>query len=478
MVIIKNRTLLFSNKEQYIGTPYDNYSTVRTFSLNRVNGNGVDISHLQFYINIGRLDKTENTDELVKEVTDDKIILTWSISEQLLKQPGTAFIGIRAHDLSGVVKWATYPAPVYIGNVLDLPESGEGTLNVLEKLEAKFKAIEETEETRIAAEAEREEAETARKEAERQREENALKLEEEMAAATTAAKEATEETRSATEEANSATKSANDAADRTNEAIESAGRAAEAANTAAQSVDEIKKRAEQAAEAAETATETANSAAENANTKAQLAGEAIEKTNQATESALEAAERANSAASNKADDTLSNAGMAADAKKVGEEITRLDEENADIKAMISDAYSDSATYAVGDYCIYDQAMYKCTVGISEPEEFAPVHWERVSVAGEMKEIARKIKEDYRETAEELQTIINDINDGVDVRTQTKDTVFNSDGSITETLADGRVKTTVFNSDGSITETLADGDKVLWTGVTTFNADGSIKEEVR
>lgn len=57
------------------------------------------------------------------------------------------------------------------------------------------------------------------------------------------------------------------------------------------------------------------------------------------------------------------------------------------------------------------------------------------------------------------------------------TVFNSDGSITETVSDGSSKVTIFNADGSITEnyTLASGDKVQ--KITTFNSDGSISESV-
>lgn len=57
------------------------------------------------------------------------------------------------------------------------------------------------------------------------------------------------------------------------------------------------------------------------------------------------------------------------------------------------------------------------------------------------------------------------------------TVFNDDGSITETSSDGSVKVTVFNEDGSITEnyTLATGDQVQKT--ITFNEDGSISETV-
>ena len=57
----------------------------------------------------------------------------------------------------------------------------------------------------------------------------------------------------------------------------------------------------------------------------------------------------------------------------------------------------------------------------------------------------------------------------------KTTVFNADGSITETNADGDIKTTVFNSDGSITETFV-GEKTI-TKTTTFNSDGSITEVI-
>ncbi len=60
----------------------------------------------------------------------------------------------------------------------------------------------------------------------------------------------------------------------------------------------------------------------------------------------------------------------------------------------------------------------------------------------------------------------------------KTTVFNADGSITETDEDGNVNTTTFNSDGSITETLHNHNNMLVaTKTTEFNADGSITETV-
>ena len=57
----------------------------------------------------------------------------------------------------------------------------------------------------------------------------------------------------------------------------------------------------------------------------------------------------------------------------------------------------------------------------------------------------------------------------------KTTVFNNDGSITETNANGHTKTTVFNADGSITETFV-GEKTI-TKTTIFSDDGKISEVI-
>lgn len=60
--------------------------------------------------------------------------------------------------------------------------------------------------------------------------------------------------------------------------------------------------------------------------------------------------------------------------------------------------------------------------------------------------------------------------------ETLTTVFNSDGSITETNGSGHTKTTVFNADGSITITFS-GEKTI-TKTITFNSDGSVSEVVQ
>lgn len=55
------------------------------------------------------------------------------------------------------------------------------------------------------------------------------------------------------------------------------------------------------------------------------------------------------------------------------------------------------------------------------------------------------------------------------------TVFNVDGSITDTNGKGETLTTVFNADGTITETFVGEKTIIKT--TTFNSDGSISEVI-
>lgn len=42
--------------------------------------------------------------------------------------------------------------------------------------------------------------------------------------------------------------------------------------------------------------------------------------------------------------------------------------------QLADAYSSSATYAVGNLCIYDNTLYKCTTAIETAEAWNAAHW--------------------------------------------------------------------------------------------------------
>ena len=59
-------------------------------------------------------------------------------------------------------------------------------------------------------------------------------------------------------------------------------------------------------------------------------------------------------------------------------------------AITTDAYSASSTYAVNDYCIYENVMYKCITAIETPEAFTPSHWQATSIEGELNELNSSI----------------------------------------------------------------------------------------
>lgn len=51
-----------------------------------------------------------------------------------------------------------------------------------------------------------------------------------------------------------------------------------------------------------------------------------------------------------------------------------------------DAYDETATYTVGDLCIYNNALYKCTTAITTAEAWNASHWTATSIADEISRI--------------------------------------------------------------------------------------------
>lgn len=47
--------------------------------------------------------------------------------------------------------------------------------------------------------------------------------------------------------------------------------------------------------------------------------------------------------------------------------------------LIAAQYDSTATYAVGDYCIYESVLYICTTAIVTPEEWDSTHWSATNV---------------------------------------------------------------------------------------------------
>ena len=83
-----------------------------------------------------------------------------------------------------------------------------------------------------------------------------------------------------------------------------------------------------------------------------------------------------------------------------------------------------------------------------------------------------------ETAVHLLNMIYDDRDEMGPITQRRTTTYPDDGSIVETLQDGRRRVTTFPNDGSIVETAySSTNEVLWIKTTTFLDDGSMREDI-
>lgn len=54
--------------------------------------------------------------------------------------------------------------------------------------------------------------------------------------------------------------------------------------------------------------------------------------------------------------------------------------------ILSPKYSTSATYAVGDYCLYTKILYRCKTAITVGEAFTAAKWQATTVKGELKAI--------------------------------------------------------------------------------------------
>ena len=89
------------------------------------------------------------------------------------------------------------------------------------------------------------------------------------------------------------------------------------------------------------------------------------------------------------DTTLAVAGMAADAKATGDAIAAA---KAAVLAEIAPTYSSSATYAVGDYVIYNLGLYRCTTAITTAEAWTSGHWTQVDLAADVTDLKNALGE--------------------------------------------------------------------------------------
>lgn len=255
MILVINRQMLFSNREQYIGTTADNNSEIRMFKMNRVNQGGTDLAHLTFKLDLEYSNHEKDTCDLKKENTGDAIFLQWEIPSNALQVPGPIFANIRAADEIGAVKWSSFRGVFYSEEAINTPGAWEGKLSELEEAEKKLEAIkEEAEQIKEEAETAKEEIKTASEMAENAKEEAKTAAEE--------IKSAKEEVQASAEGVKTAKAEAEAAAGEAKAAATEAGAAAEKAAAAETEAKEAAQMAESAKKEVQAAAETINSAKE------------------------------------------------------------------------------------------------------------------------------------------------------------------------------------------------------------------------
>lgn len=69
------------------------------------------------------------------------------------------------------------------------------------------------------------------------------------------------------------------------------------------------------------------------------------------------------------------------------------EAKADV-AELAPAYSNTATYKIGDICAYNGTIYKCSVEITTAEEWTEEHWEVTNITDNLSDISEYVNSTY------------------------------------------------------------------------------------
>ena len=288
MITVRGRELVIPVAERQIGTQFDNNSETRQFKINRLTVGGIDISNLDFRIDLRYGKETKDTDVLEKEITDEHGILTWTVSAASVQQVGTVWIALRGSDDFGTIKWATNQGFLYVGKTINTPDGAQTAISELEKLE---KRIDQKTESMDAAESSRVEAEKIRQENESARLKNEAEWQKQGEAAVEAAKTATAAQSAASASAEAAAGSAG-----------TAGSAAQTATKAAIAASASAEAASGSAGTASSAAQTATAAQSAASTSAEAAAGSAEAASSAAQTATQKASEASSSASAAASD--------------------------------------------------------------------------------------------------------------------------------------------------------------------------------
>ena len=236
MITVKGRELMIPPMERKIGTTYDESAEVRIFRIDRVTAGGIDLSHLNYRLDLEYRGEKKDTSLLDVEVQEDGILLTWTIPHSCVTTAGTVWIAIRGYDDNGTVKWATNKGAVYVEDTIDTPGSNPPGLTELEQLERR---IEEKTETLDANEGERQQNEVIRQENEQRRQSNEAEWQKQAEAAISQANTTLQGANAAKEAAQGSATSAAESATAAHASKEAAAGSASAAEASAAEAQRI-----------------------------------------------------------------------------------------------------------------------------------------------------------------------------------------------------------------------------------------------
>lgn len=358
MVIIKNKRMIFSEEDRYVGTRYDANTKTLTFGLYYNYNTERWIGDLTFNLII-RYSDTNETDILAVVKgntsigTDGTAVkeLKVTFTETALSHSGTHLIQLTGFDMYETYRWSTYQSFIYIEDALNAKPISVTTLSLLEAYEAqltnKLLLLQATEDQVVLEEANRKVAETARADAETARvaaeksrvDAEAARVEAESSRVDAETARATAET--ARETAESKRVEAEDSRVKT----ESARVEAESARADAETARTNAEAARAAAENSRAEAESSRVAAEDARAKAEVARESTEKGRVKAEEAREDAENSRVEAEN-ARVTAETARETAESKRVEAEAARVKETTELMKGYTASSLK-AESYAVG-----------------------------------------------------------------------------------------------------------------------------------
>lgn len=133
---------------------------------------------------------------------------------------------------------------------------------------------------------------------------------------------------------------------------------------------------------------------------------------------------------------------------------------ANMASNIAPAYSTAATYAIGDFCMHDNILYKCTTAISTPESWTASHWTQTSAGVALAQKVDKVSGkglSQNDFTNALKTKLDGIASGAEVNVQ-------ADWAQTNTSADDYIKNKPVDATSSVGGLMSASDKAKLDGI--------------